>query len=267
MDGYTTLNGKKTVLEALGCFYHGHPECYSSDTVNPVCNQKMSSLYQETLQRFRFIEAMGYSVQYKWECEFNREKANNPETEQYLNEKNFVSPLQPRECFYGGRCNASRLYYKVSGDEEIRYVDFCSLYPSVNKYCKYPTGHPRIFTNVDSSCIDQYERLIKCKVLPPRALFHPVLPVKIHDKLMFPLCRSCIESKEQNECNHNNEERAIIGSWVTDEVKIACNKGYEILEVYEIWHFDTFAKYDHDSRSGGLFTDYINTFLKLKQQA
>lgn len=77
---------------------------------------------------------------------------------------------------------------------------------------------------------------------------------------MFPLCRSCIESKEQNECNHNNEERAIIGSWVTDEVKIACNKGYEILEVYEIWHFDTFAKYDHDSRGGGLFTDYINTF-------
>lgn len=44
----------------------------------------MSSLYQETLQRFRFIEAMGYSVQYKWECEFNREKANNPEIEQYL---------------------------------------------------------------------------------------------------------------------------------------------------------------------------------------
>lgn len=52
----------------------------------------------------------------------------------------------------------------------------------------------------------------------------------------------------------------MIGSWVIDEVKIVCNKGYEILEVYEIWYFDIFVKYDYDSCSGGFFIDYINIF-------
>lgn len=127
MDGYITLNGKKTVLEALGCFYHGHPECYSSDTVNPVCNQKMSSLYQETLQRFQFIEAMGYSVQYKWECEFNREKANNPEIEQYLNEKNFVSP-------HYNRANASTAV-------DAMHLDYITKFREMKRYGMWTFVH------------------------------------------------------------------------------------------------------------------------------
>jgi len=37
--------------------------------------------------------------------------------------------------------------------------------------------------------------------------------------------------------------------------------------VHEVWHFEKIEKYDLETKSGGLFTGYINTFLRLKQQA
>lgn len=40
--------------------------------------------------------------------------------------------LVVRDSFFGGRTNATQLYYDVKEDEKIQYVDFCSLYPSVN---------------------------------------------------------------------------------------------------------------------------------------
>ncbi len=58
-----------------------------------------------------------------------------------------------------------------------------------------------------------------------------------------------------------------MGTWLTDEVKKAVEKGYKVLRIYEIWHFDKISKYDPVSKAGGLFTEYVNTFLKLKQEA
>lgn len=40
-----------------------------------------------------------------------------------------------------------------------------------------------------------------------------------------------------------------------------------MLKVHEVWHYDNIEKYDPDTKTGGLFTEYINTFLKMKQQA
>ena len=54
--------------------------------------------------------------------------------------------LNPRDAFYGGRTNATCLFYETRGEEKIRYVDFCSLYPYTNKYCAYPVGHPLVIT-------------------------------------------------------------------------------------------------------------------------
>ena len=33
------------------------------------------------------------------------------------------------------------------------------------------------------------------------------------------------------------------------------------------WHFDETEQYDPKTKTGGLFTDYVNTFLKMKQEA
>ena len=35
--------------------------------------------------------------------------------------------------------------------------------------------------------------------------------------------------------------------------------------MYEVWHFEKTSKYDQQTKSGGICTEYINTFLKLHQ--
>jgi len=39
-------------------------------------------------------------------------------------------------------------------------------------------------------------------------------------------------------------------------------KGYQILEIYEVYEYQV-TQYNTETGEGGLFVDYINTFLKL----
>jgi hypothetical protein len=69
------------------------------------------------------------------------------------------------------------------------------------------------------------------------------------------------------DCEHTeDEERALTGTWVMDEVRLAVEKGYRILEIYEVYEYRVNG-YDPHTGEGGLFVDYINTFLKLKAEA
>jgi hypothetical protein len=131
--------------------------------------------------------------------------------------------------FYGGRTEAFTLFQK---DQDISYVDATSLYPYINKTGKIPIGHPEIVTEGFTD-IQQYEGLIKCKILPPRGLYIPVLPVKMNKKLLA-----------TETCQHNDEERSLTGTWVTDELKKALEKGYVVQRIYEVWHFDETEQYD-----------------------
>ena len=139
-----------------------------------------------------------------------------------------------------------------------RYVDFTSLYPWCNKNTYNVVGHPQIITE-NFADISTYFGLIKCTVLPPRGLFHPVLPYPTKDKLMFPLCKTCADTLNQNPCTHTDEERAILGTWCHVELMKAIEKGYEVLEIHEVWHWE--------ETTDELFKGYVDTFLKLKQEA
>ena len=173
-----------------------------------------------------------------------------------------INPLEPRDAFYGGHTEEFTLFQK---DQDISYVDVTSLYPYINKTGKIPIGHHEIVTEGFTD-IQQYEGLIKCNILPPRGLYIPVLPVKMN-KLLFTLCRTCSDNHQQTPCQHNDEERSLTGTWVTDELKKALEKGYVVQRIYEVWHFDETEQYDPKTKTGGLFTDYVNTFLKMKQEA
>lgn len=54
---------------------------------------------------------------------------------------------------------------------------------------------------------------------------------------------------------------------MTDELKKAVQNGYIVEKIYEVWHFDQISRYDPLTKLGGLFKEYVNTFLKLKQEA
>ena len=129
--------------------------------------------------------------------------ARAPDLEHHL-------PLNVREAFFGIRINASRLYCKLDDCEKVEYVNFTSLYPYVNARAIFPLGHPETIVCPSLSKLHQGEffRVAKCTLLLPRALFHPILPSKINDKLMFPLCRTCAETNTVR-CSHIDEERVV----------------------------------------------------------
>jgi hypothetical protein len=69
------------------------------------------------------------------------------------------------------------------------------------------------------------------------------------------------------ECTHDSmQERDIFGTWDLDEVRLAVQKGYRVLEVYEVYEYDI-TQYDRQTGEGRLFVQYINTFLKLKAES
>ena len=105
------------------------------------------------------------------------------------------------------------------------------------------------------------EGLIKCSIVPPINLFHPVLPYRSNNKLLFCLCRSCVyERNISGECKHlRDDERALTGTWVLDEVRLAVEKGYRILDMYEVYDYEI-TQYSRETEEGGFCVYYMNTF-------
>jgi len=91
--------------------------------------------------------------------------------------------------------------------------------------------------NVDA-CL-KMDALIRGTVVPPKRLFHPFIPYRYNKKLLFCLCRSCVhEQNMREECHHHADaERALEGTWVIDELRLALEKGYKILEIHEIYEY------------------------------
>jgi hypothetical protein len=141
-------------------------------------------------------------------------------------------------------------------------VDFTSLYPTIQFYKEYPVGHHEvIYPSQGQTDIKPYWGLIKCDVIPPRGLLHPVLPKKIAGKLMFTLCNACAEiaNPQCKRCTHTDKERTLSGTWHSVEVAKAVEKGYTITNLKEVWHWK--------ERTTNLFKPYVSHFLKLKQEA
>ena len=104
---------------------------------------------------------------------------------------------------------------------------------------------------------------MKATFIPPTDMLFPILPLKCNGKLKFPLCYKCACS-EQKECICTIEERMFTHTYCTPEIEIAMNLGYFVYKVHEVLHWPETEVYDPSSKKGGLFTGYINTFLKLK---
>jgi hypothetical protein len=51
-----------------------------------------------------------------------------------------------------------------------------------------------------------------------------------------------------------------------DELRLAVEKGYEVIDLYEVYQYDV-TQYDPATGEDGLFVEYVNTFLKLKAEA
>ena len=97
------------MFEYHGCFWHGCIKCFSRHTVNPVNQMTMADLYQRTLEKKHYLESLGNYYIITWECEFDREILDNIDIKSLVDKVNYVTPLEPREAFLGGRTEAFKL--------------------------------------------------------------------------------------------------------------------------------------------------------------
>ena len=266
VDGY--CHDTRTVYEFQGCFTHGCPTCYPNRHETHVrhFDRTMQDVYETTQQKIQRLKEQGYTVVQMWECEWTRLKDTSSDIRTFVAHLQFTAPLNPRDAFCGGRTNAVKLYHHVTPSQKIHYIDVTSLYPWVNKTCVYPKGHPTFISTPGHTDIHQYFGLIQCQVLPPRQLYHPVLPYRHDGKLVFPLCATCVQYEmpkrpweRSAQCVHTDQQRALTGTWCSPELSKAVELGYQVQYIYEVWHCDETCE--------GLFKDYVNTWLKIKQEA
>ncbi len=260
VDGYYEINGDRIALEYLGCFWHGCDCRFNPSELNPVSKIPYGVLRRQTDNKLDILrKSYNLKVFTMWDCQWAKAKQNDPDVMAFMSNYDAPERLNPRDSLFGGRTNALKLYHKASEDERISYVDFTSLYPFVQARKTYPIGHPEIILK-DFEPIDTYFGLIKCTVLPPRKLLHPIIPFKSpQGKLLFALCCTCAELQLQTSCVHSDEERYISGVWTSVELSHAVAKGYSVVKIIEVWHFP--------QTSDDLFSGYVKTFLKFKQEA
>lgn len=92
-------------------------------------------------------------------------------------------------------------------------------------------------------------------------------------------------------CNHENEnDRCITGTWSIDELRVAFEKGYRLIDTTEVWIYETEQGDPQDMNkenrmaydelvenlrqnrrelgtTNGFFTSYTNTFIRLKAES
>ena len=124
VDGFS--KDTKTVYEFQGCFWHGCRKCYNGDTINTKNQIDMLSLRKQTLEKNERIRSAGYNLIETYECDLKKDI----EFKKYMKnwDREFVGPLNPRDAFFGGRTNITKLTYDFKEGEKGKYVDFVSLY-------------------------------------------------------------------------------------------------------------------------------------------
>uniref|UniRef100_A0A914H847 DNA-directed DNA polymerase n=1 Tax=Globodera rostochiensis TaxID=31243 RepID=A0A914H847_GLORO len=142
------------------------------------------------------------------------------------------------DAYSGGRTMPFCLFAEASENVEIAMFDIISLYPSVNYDTPYPVGIPKI--------VKRDEDVLW---------------------LLFPLCGTCgkkekkefVLAKDEKKCAHNEEERALLGTFTSIELRKALELGYKVTHFYRAYHFEEF--------DNQLFKGYVRMFLKIKVEA
>ena len=235
------------VLNFHGCFYHGCIKTFKTNRDRPLfTGDSMDTRLDSTRRIAEKIRNANYRLIEMWKCDFDKQVEQDDELRCFIEERDEIirmKPLDPRMAFYGGRTNNNIKFYECGANERIRYYDVCSLYPYIQKKKVFPIKHPDIYVGQkecasivgDNNDISRVSGLIMCDVLPPQNLYHGLLPLKLHSKILFPLCRKCAEEKYQEECPHLDiKDRKIHGTWVSLELQQAVKLGYKVLRVYEI---------------------------------
>ena len=274
VDGYYEYLGQKHVIQFHGCFYHSCSNCYKHMRLtekHPFYGLSHHDNYIRTISMDNELRNDGYLLTVFWECEFKAHITQNPHLEQFIHDLDITDRIIPRDALFGGRCEAFKLYSNAKllpPGSFIDYYDFVSLYPSVMFGYAFPTYHYKVICH-DFGPIETYFGIAKVRIRPPKNLYIPVLPLRINDKLVFTLCKTCAAQQSTDLCKCNDVARGWIATYATPEIIAACKLGYIVEAIYEVYHYAQTECYDprDPASDSGLFTDYIKIFLREKTYA
>jgi hypothetical protein len=274
VDGY--IGKSNTVFEYNGCYYHCHhcafPDKRDQKIIRKdgsVSEKTPNEIFESTSAKKRHMLKRGYNIVEEWDCTLTKRRKEDKLFDEYIESRwkkysliDRFGGVSVKDSFFGGRTNNIKFFCDVTNEDNgrILYYDFRSLYPTVLKYNFFPVGHPLVVNEDLEDCdISKFFGFVKCIVEPPKKLRIPVLPARINKKLIFPLCIKCAEMKNQASCEHSDLERQMIGTWTTTELSYALTRGYKLKKIIEVYHYENKTK--------DLFSEYINLWLKFKQQS
>jgi len=229
-------NGKEYFCYEIDSFVHG---C-------SVPKKQMFFFYGEEEGCFSYEQCISFKMKlFQWEVFCIDISSLNYEEE----DPNRWEFFTDREIFYGGRTDVFSSYCNNS-EEDIHYIDVCSLYPYVCAFKMLPIGVPTylIGKDIDARRLhachpDPYFGFAKVKVIPRSNDILGLLPSRDEfHRLVF-----SVEPK--------------VGFWSTEELYLAEEQGYQIMEIYQVIHFTA------ENRSTTCFRGYMEHFLRIKQES
>ena len=292
VDGYDKKTN--TIFEIKSCLLHGHtciidrnrddqfPRFPKKKKFN-LTRDVLISLNQRNLEaqrRENYFQRLGFRVFSWFLCEL-------PE----FNRTHRI-PVDLSLTYRGGRVESIVHYLKHQDDQPISYLDVTSLYPFVMANCNFPVGefeivHPtfvELHDYVEQISSGTLHGVASCELDAPENLFLPVLPVLFNNKMYFPLCQACLDTKQRTApvytfcethkihpmqtknndilpckivtCQHDVKARRLTGSWTIPEIKKALEKGYTIHSIHEMYIFK--------KSSLDLFKDFIFRLTGIK---
>lgn len=167
----------------------------------------MQEVYLETCQRDESIRDAGYNLITIWEHEINDMMQVNAKVKKFFNNCVQTERLIIRNAFFGARTQTYRMYAEsdIQKCQTIEHLDVVSMYPYILCNTPMPLGSPKVITDrSEMKPIENYKGFFLIDVIPPKQLLYPILGVRMHRKLIFPLCRTCAKGKNTKNCSHSD---------------------------------------------------------------
>ncbi len=252
----------KSVLEYNGCVVHGHsiehPDCRLCKGMRPAdknpYGRTLEDVHRQWERKKAIILKAGLSLSVMWECVWEAKKKSDPDVQEFLEE--FYAEGRPKErlalrdALRGGRTESYCLLYDVNKtpDRVLSYIDKNSLYPHCAIKELFPVGRQEFYIDTKLGSVEIHPQHgffdksrgkkllgdVQITILAPDSMFLPLLPLTIDGKLLFGLCRTCLENTTKDFCTHSDRERELTGTWTTIEIEKAIAVGYKVVKIHEI---------------------------------
>jgi len=102
--------------------------------------------------------------------------------------------------------------------------------------------------------------IIKCKFLPSNKLYHPVL--QLVSKVIFPSVVLVLPPRNKS-IVHTLVRKYV---YFVHDARKSVDIGFGLVHVFEFWENEVTC-FHKDTNSGGVYAEYVNAFLKLKQES